>query len=386
MKYVEEPTYTRFITADIPRCDDRNTAFSKGQREGNKYSSMHEQCVENLQKGREGKTVIDAATFSAGATVDYLVRKNLLGREMRPVYNTGHRLRSPDPERISRIVKEKARWLGADLVGVAETDPRWIYTHWGEQNVRYSRAAEVGDPIKIAEQYPYVIVMAHAMGYEMVRRSPAVEADTDLEYSRGAWSSASLATFIAELGYRALPAVNEIGINVALAVDAGLGEAGRHGLLITRDYGPRVRISKVFTNLPLVLDRPIDIGVQKFCEVCKLCSRYCPSNSLMNGERTDQPWDVHNVPGMKKWPIKAMNCLDFWVKNGNHCSVCIRVCPWNKPDGLLHRLVRVLAERNLMSRAIVYFDQLLGYGKQTRDLSYPIDSHMERIQRADQSD
>jgi hypothetical protein len=106
----------------------------------------------------------------------------------------------------------------------------------------------------------------------------------------------------------------------------------------------------------------------------------------MNGERTDQPWDVHNVPGMKKWPIKAMNCLDFWVKNGNHCSVCIRVCPWNKPDGLLHRLVRVLAERNLMSRAIVYFDQLLGYGKQTRDLSYPIDSHMERIQRADQSD
>lgn len=377
MRYVKEPTYTKFITGDIPRFDDRNTAFSNGQREGNKYSSMHNQCVENLKKGEKGKTVLDAATFSAGATVDYVVRRNLLGREIVPVYNTTHRLESPDPEKISSIVKEKARWIGADLVGIAKTDPRWIYTHWGEQNVRYSQAAEVGDPIEIAEDYPFVIVMAHEMGYEMVKRSPAVEADTDIEYSKGAWCSASLATFIAELGYRAIPAVNEIGINVPLAVDAGLGEAGRNGQLITRDYGPRVRISKVFTNLPLVSDTPIDIGVQKFCEVCELCSTYCPSKSLMKGERTDQPWNLHNVPGMKKWPIKAMQCLDFWVKNGNHCSVCIRVCPWNKPNDLLHKFVRFFVERNIMSKTIVYFDQLLGYGKQAKDLGYDIETHLE---------
>ncbi len=50
MRYVKEPTYTQFITGNIPRFDDRNTAFSKGQREGNKYTSMHNQCVENLKK------------------------------------------------------------------------------------------------------------------------------------------------------------------------------------------------------------------------------------------------------------------------------------------------------------------------------------------------
>jgi len=380
MKYVEEATYKQFITGEIPRFDDRNTAFSRGQVEGNKYTEMHNQCVKNFQRGKRGKSIIDAATFSAGATVDYVVRRNLLGRETAPLYNTDHRLVSPNPERMSAIVKEKATWLGADLVGIAKVDPRWIYTHWGQQNVRYSQAAEVGDEIEIAEDFPFAVVMVHEMGYEEVNRSPAIEADTDIEYSRGAWCAASLATFIAELGYRAIPAVNEIGINVALAVDAGLGEAGRNGQLITRDYGPRVRISKVFTDLPLVQDRPIDIGVQRFCEVCELCSTHCPSKSLMRGERTDQPWDLHNVPGMKKWPIKAMKCLDYWVRNGNHCSVCIRVCPWNKPNDLLHKIVRFFVERNIMSKAIVYFDQLLGYGKQTKDLGYGIDQSVEKIE------
>ncbi len=98
----------------------------------------------------------------------------------------------------------------------------------------------------------------------------------------------------------------------------------------------------------------------------------------MKGERTDKAWDLHNVPGIRKWPIKAMQCLDFWAKNGNHCSVCIRVCPWNKPNDLLHKFVRFFVERNIMSKTIVHFDQLLGYGKQTKDLGYEIDVSVER--------
>ncbi len=378
MKYVKEPTYKKYITGEVPRFDDRNTAFSRGQVEGNKYTVMHNNCLENLKKNKSGKSIIDHATFVAGATVDYVVRKNLLGREMLPIYNHDYQLKSRDAEKISKIVKEKAKWIGADLVGIAKIDPRWIYTHWGQQNVRYSEAAQVGDPINLPEEYKYVIVMVHEMDYDIVNRSPAVEADTDIAYSKGAWCSTSLAAFISELGYKAIPAVNEMGINVAMAVDAGLGESGRNGQLITRDYGPRNRISKVFTNLPLVPDQPINIGVQKFCEVCELCAKYCPSRSLMKGERTDKAWNLHNVPGIKKWPIKAMQCLDFWAKNGNHCSICIRVCPWNKPNNLLHKFVRFFVERNIMSKTIVYFDQLLGYGKQTNELGYEIDLSVEK--------
>jgi hypothetical protein len=65
-----------------------------------------------------------------------------------------------------------------------------------------------------------------------------------------------------------------------------------------------------------------------------------------------------------------MKCLDWWVKNGTHCSVCIRVCPWTKPNNLLHKTVRLLAERNILTRLIVKADQMLGYGKQTKDLAW----------------
>ena len=139
------------------------------------------------------------------------------------------------------------------------------------------------------------------------------------------------------------------------------------GQLMTRDYGPRVRISKVFTDLPLIPDSPIDIGVQEFCEKCALCAKFCPSGALMSEDRTDEAWDVSNSPGMLKWPIQAMRCFDWWVKNGTHCTVCIRVCPWNKPNNVLHRMVRMFAERNIFTRLIVYMDQLLGYGKQIKE-------------------
>lgn len=73
---------------------------------------------------------------------------------------------------------------------------------------------------------------------------------------------------------------------------------------------------------------------------------------------------------MRKWPVQAMKCLDWWVKNGTHCSVCIRVCPWTKPNNLLHKLVRPIAERNIATPLLVKVDQLLGYGRQTREVGY----------------
>ncbi|MBW2336387.1 MAG: reductive dehalogenase [Deltaproteobacteria bacterium] len=379
MKTVKEPTYKKYITKELKRFDDRNTAFSRGAAEGNKYSKMHQNCLKNLKSIKPGKTIIDHATWVAGATVDYVVRANLLGRETQPIYNNQYRLKNPNPIELTNIVKDKARWIGADEVGIAKINPAFIYTHWGNQNVNYSYAAEVGDPIEIHEECDTVIIMVHEMGYDVIQRSPGIEYDTDIEYSKGAWCASSLATFISELGYRAIPSVNELGINIAMAVDAGLGELGRNGQLITRDYGPRVRLSKVFTNLPLIPDKPIDIGVQKFCEECALCAKYCPSNSIPDGERTDEAWNEHNVPGLQKWPVRAMKCLDWWVKNGNHCSVCIRVCPWNKPNDWLHKFVRIFAEYNILTKQVIYFDQLLGYGKQVKQTHYAQDPEVELI-------
>ncbi len=366
MKYVQEPTYKKYITGEIERFDERDTGFSRGATSGDKYTVMHDRSIANVKQQAPGKTILEHATWVSGRTVDYIMRKNRLARETAPIYNSQYRLENPDPVAMTKIVKETALWIGADLVGVAKLNPSWIYSHWGEHNVMYTGAAKSGDPIEIPPEYKSVIVMAHEMGYERMRWTPAVEPETDIAYSKMGWCAASLATFIAELGYHAIPAGNELGLSIPMAVDAGLGELGRNGQLMTREFGPRVRISKVFSDLPLVPDSPIDIGVQQFCEKCTLCAKHCPSSAIPSGPRTDKPWDISNAPGMLKWPVKAMNCLDWWVRNGTHCSVCIRVCPWNKPDTLLHQCVRVLAERNVLTRALVFMDKRMGYEKQIK--------------------
>lgn len=366
MRRVKEPTYKKYVVNPLRRFDDRHTGFSRGMVDpaGSKYDLMHEKSVENIQRKTHGKTIFDHALWVGGRTVDYVMRKSHMAREGTPLFNRKLKVEDPDPREMSRTIKKVAHWLGADLVGIAEVNPLWVYTHWGHHNAHYTEAAQAGDPIEIPKEYRFAIVMIHEMDYELMKRTPAVEPETDLKYSKMGWTACSLATYIRELGYKAIPAGNELSMSIPLAVDAGLGELGRLGLLMTREFGPRCRISKVFTNLPLETDHPIDIGVQFFCEKCERCARHCPSDAIKSGARTDQPWDESNNPGLLKWPVHAMRCLNWWVKNGSHCSVCIRVCPWNKPSTWFHRRIRFLAERNILTRALVLMDERMGYGKQ----------------------
>jgi len=371
MKYLKEPTYTKYITGKIQRFNEDNNAFSRGAAgDRDKYSDMHEKSVENIEKMIPGKTILEHAHWVAGRTVDYQLRKSTVARDDGPIYNHKYRLKNPEPEALSAIIKDLARWLGADLVGIARLDRRWLYSHWGTPTGTCAPEYKAGEPIELPDDYEWVIVIIHEMDYENMQKTPAVEASTDIGYSRINATSGAIATYIRELGFRAIPAGNEIGLSIPMAVDAGLGELGRLGLLITREFGPRVRIGKVFTNLPLVPDKPVDLGIQKFCEECKLCAKHCIAGALTEGPRFDTGWDQSNNPGLLKWPVKAMKCFDWWVNNGTHCSVCIRVCPWNKPPGLLHKMVLPFAESGLFTKPILLLDKLFKFGRQRKDTWY----------------
>jgi reductive dehalogenase len=227
------------------------------------------------------------------------------------------------------------------------------------------QTAKPGDPLELPEEYRYAIVMAVEMSYDDLKRSPAVVASTDLGYSMQAFVAVSVAEFIRSLGYHAIPSGNDTGLSIPLAVDSGLGELGRNGILLTKEYGPRVRLCKIFTDLPLKTDYPIDIGVQDFCEKCKKCAVNCPRRAIPDGERTDQPRNISNNSGVMKWPIDAEKCLDFWVRNGTWCTNCIRVCPWNKPNSCLHRTVSTfLGSTHLLHPFFIWLDEVLGYEKQ----------------------
>ena len=160
--------------------------------------------------------------------------------------------------------------------------------------------------------------MAYEMDYELVKASPAYTwlPTAGKGYSDMVSIVGMLAHFIRGLGYQAIPSVNDTSLCVPMAVDAGLGELGRHGFLITREFGPRVLLSKVLTNLPLVPDRPVEFGVTKFCEICGSCAENCPGRAISLDEPSDEGPNVSNAHGIYKWYINAEKCFKFWSLNG----------------------------------------------------------------------
>ncbi len=134
-----------------------------------------------------------------------------------------------------------------------------------------------------------------------------------------AFTTLCLARYLAELGWRAIPSGNNLALSIPLAASAGLGELGRNGNLITQRYGPCVRLCKVFTDLPLAPDRPVDLGVQARCESCEECVTACPAGAL--DERRDA-----SLPGALSHHLDADKCRSFWQQNGTGCSNCVAVC------------------------------------------------------------
>lgn len=188
-------------------------------------------------------------------------------------------------------------------------------------------------------------------------------------YSRAEFLVAGLAEFIRGLGYTAIPSVNDLGSSVAIALDAGLGELGRTNRLISPEYGPMVRLAKVLTDLPLATDKPIDLGLQEFCQACKRCAEVCPAECLSYKDEPDfEVRGAWNNPGHQGWFEDAPKCLAYWRESTSGCSICIAVCPWSKKDKtMIHEMVKSTSARMpFLAGFFTSMDEAFGYGRQKR--------------------
>lgn len=109
------------------------------------------------------------------------------------------------------------------------------------------------------------------------------------------------------------------------ATRAGLGWIGRNGLLITPEYGPRVRFATVLTDIALPVDEPI---TKSRCKGCRACVEACPAGAL-KGEL----WEVGRP---REELVDAERCHTWILQNykeltgGTVCGICIQACPWGK--------------------------------------------------------
>jgi epoxyqueuosine reductase len=150
------------------------------------------------------------------------------------------------------------------------------------------------------------IVMAVEMDADGIATSPAAlaTAATGVGYSKMAFILAGVGEFIRNLGYEAIQCGNDTALSIPLGIDAGLGELGRNGLLITPQYGPRVRLCKTLKDLPLEPEKPVEFGVKEFCKKCKLCAEHCEARAIsMNDESSFEVTCRSNNPGALKWYV-----------------------------------------------------------------------------------
>jgi epoxyqueuosine reductase QueG len=110
-----------------------------------------------------------------------------------------------------------------------------------------------------------------------------------------------------------------------LAQAAGLGWQGMHGLLITPEFGPRVRLAAVFVSIEDLPDTAAHehAWMDEFCRGCAKCVRRCPPGAI----RTEP---VRHEGG-RATCIDAERCLPSFVRNDG-CSICIAVCPFHQRD------------------------------------------------------
>ncbi|OLS29023.1 MAG: 3-chloro-4-hydroxyphenylacetate reductive dehalogenase precursor [Candidatus Heimdallarchaeota archaeon LC_2] len=336
--------------------DPQFPSFKKGI-----YSS-HEMIIE---QNKSGYSIIEAALSTASWTVhDKFAGAFSWGKiqttpdiKFDEVEVDIKKFEIDNPKEMSKVIKQVGKGFGAALVGITKLNRDWIYTH--------DRSGEI---VNIPDTIQNVIVIAIEMDLEALQTSPAFTAAfaTGNGYSRMAFVQSCMAEFIRNLGYAAIPAGNGVGLSVPLAIDAGLGQYGRHGLLITEEYGSNVRLCKVFTDMPLDSDEPIDLGVLDFCRTCKRCAESCPSNSIST--EVNPTWEgptKSNNPGIYKWYVNVETCYQFWTKNGNDCSNCIVACPFTKNKHWSHKIARFFIKKfPRFNKLWVKLDHLFGYGKQ----------------------
>jgi reductive dehalogenase len=362
---------SRYVVGSVERFDQKNEMYKRVRWDPSvKFGEKYYGLV-MPKEDKPGYTLLEMAFKNAAWWVELAFAQSILGGKMgllawdskqwgdsRPP--DGLRLNVDDPGKMTRIVKKVARFFGAGLVGVCEIDRRWIYSH------SYHMRTQEHAPVEIPEEYKYAVVTAVIMDYEALRCSPNYiqGAATGLGYSEEAFTAGLLAQFIRGLGYKAIPQGNDTSCSIPSAIDAGLGELGRQGQLITPEFGPRVRISKVFTNLPLIPDKPIEFGVWDFCRSCEKCAIACPAKAIIFGDPTQEIHNISNREGLLRWPIDAEKCLGFWAAQGGSCANCIRACPFNKPPGWLHRAVGWGVKHiRCLDSLFVRTDDLFGYGK-----------------------
>ena len=215
------------------------------------------------------------------------------------------------PQELFRELERFARAHGVDEVGYTVLSPSDLFR---------GKAAP----------YPGVIVLAREMDAVAVSRAPSFETlrmihATYFELGR---ATNRIAAYLRERGHAAEagPALGGVSVYPLLGARAGLGAVGRHGLLITPRFGPRQRLSVIYTGIENLPEQGAGgtrthEWISEYCDACRLCQNVCPGQAIL-------PEPESPGSGRRRY-IDSARCLpQVYALDG--CSWCIRECPFSR--------------------------------------------------------
>lgn len=331
-KNTVSPNYT--ISSDYKQFNAQNMIFERVKWDRNFFAfkkPFRYTVKEVMDKNQDGYSRIDYAASFASWTIDEQFRQAFSSDRIDTENNFFDNNLAKFPineiniEKVTLQVKNYIKLFGGSLVGIAPIDKRWIYS-----------LSRKGKPINIPENMHTVISIAIEMDAEHFATTPSAIHGTanGYGYSMMGVVVACSAEFIRNLGYDVIACGNDTALSIPIAIDAGLGQLGRNGLLITKEFGSRVKLVKIFTNMPLKYDEPKDFGVTDFCKTCFKCANTCEVEAI--SKEVEPSFKVHNNSnnkGVLRWAVNAEKCYEYWLENGSECSTCIVVCPYNLKGG-----------------------------------------------------
>jgi len=367
---VDRPTYE--IVSDVERYDERDQPNARillmpGTPEFEEYYSRHPELLEKDNEMRQisadalkSKREKDPVNIQFRPSTFY--GRFVLG-DYGIVEGTTRPAHAPkgtpaqvdvDPVEMARKIKGFGKHMGAAQVRITRLRQEWVQT-----NRAYPYTTEpYGTPVELDYENIICMTFPHDMAMEKCGVGVANSLESGWRYAYGSLVAVIMAQFIRGLGWRtrALPSENAPYLVVPTFVDAGIGEQGRCSFVVTKEFGNNFKPSAVATDMPLALDNPVDFGIQDFCEKCHLCADYCPSGAISHGGK-------EVVRGVKRWAFDGDKCRRLWAKVAGNCSICIAVCPWCHPNGLVHDTVRELAQNFPNLRNLLIRGEKLYYGK-----------------------
>lgn len=321
---------TTMITDSVQRIDLRDTAYGLAAR--GEYGPVVQRSIQRILPE---KYPLSAAQKDV---VDHisLIKLNPAAAEIAPI--------PQDPQILTCHIKAVGYFLKADIVGTCRV-PQFAYYSYDKQ----------GNPIAPAYENAIVIVMRKdwyttraSRGYDWIGDALSFQA-----YQCLAMVAETVANYIRRLGWDASAQygpsfVNKYSVLLPpLLLLAGIGEVSRTGIILNPFLGLGYKAAAILTNMPIVPDKPIDFGLQSFCQECRICAENCPSKAIPMGDKI-----MYN--GYETWKLDTKRCasFNFTNRNGTMCNRCVKSCPWTRPPTWPNNLIRAAVMRSRLAQLV----------------------------------